>query len=107
LTDRLNPTIAEEVDQSYREELPPCKDFTPVNIYGKLLRIVAKVSGRIFIGPELCRSEKYIDTASKWLMAGNLPVIRAFWRCGQRIRGDGSFMLVNALLCRGHGELIY
>ncbi|POS81188.1 hypothetical protein DHEL01_v200399 [Diaporthe helianthi] len=60
---RLNPTIAEEVDQSYREELPPCKDFTPVNIYGKLLRIVAKVSGRIFIGPELCRSEKYINTA--------------------------------------------
>ncbi|KAJ0122972.1 ent-kaurene oxidase [Diaporthe amygdali] len=63
---RLNPVIAEEVDQSYREELPPCKDFTPVNIYSKLLRIVAKVSGRIFIGPELCRSEKYIDTAIKY-----------------------------------------
>ena len=68
MKDRLNPIIAEEVDQSYREELPPCKDFTPVNIYGKLLRIVAKVSGRIFIGPELCRSEKYIDTASKLLL---------------------------------------
>ncbi|KAL1866060.1 hypothetical protein Daus18300_006961 [Diaporthe australafricana] len=60
---RLNPTIAEEVDLSYQEELPPCKDFTSVNIYAKLLRIVAKVSGRIFIGPELCRSEEYIDAA--------------------------------------------
>jgi cytochrome P450 len=85
LTDRLNPTIAEEVDQSYREELPPCKDFTPVNIYSKLLRIVAKVSGRIFIGPELCRSEKYIDTASKWLMSGTVLVI-------QELQGNGQAM---------------
>ncbi|KAK7743876.1 hypothetical protein SLS53_003897 [Cytospora paraplurivora] len=63
---RLNPVIAEEVDQSFREELPPCQDYTPVNINNKLLRIVAKVSGRIFIGPELCRSEDYIDSAIKY-----------------------------------------
>lgn len=83
MIDRLNPTIAEEVDQSYREELPPCKDFTPVNIYGKLLRIVAKVSGRIFIGPELCRSEKYIDTASELLLAISLCVFRALGAVGR------------------------
>lgn len=65
------------MDQSYREELPPCKDFTPVNIYGKLLRIVAKVSGRIFIGSELCRSEKYIDTASKLHLARDLSALDA------------------------------
>lgn len=29
----------------------------------KVLRIVAMGSGRIFIGPELCRNEKYLDTA--------------------------------------------
>lgn len=63
LSDRLNPVIAEEVDQCFQEELPPCKDFTRVNINGRLLRIVAKVSGRIFIGPELCRSEEYIEAA--------------------------------------------
>lgn len=61
--DRLNPLIAEEVDQCFQEELPPCKDFTPLNINGKLLRIVAKVSGRVFIGPELCRTEEYIEAA--------------------------------------------
>ncbi|KUI56015.1 Ent-kaurene oxidase [Cytospora mali] len=94
---RLNPTIAEEVDQSFQEELPPCKDFTPVNINNKLLRIVAKVSGRIFIGPELCRSEEYIDAAinytmdvvhaqravmevkpwQRWLKAPGLPQVKA------------------------------
>ncbi len=43
--------------------MPPCGDWTPVNINQKLLRIVAMVSGRVFIGPELCRSEEYLDAA--------------------------------------------
>lgn len=77
--DRLNPTIAEEVDLAFREELPPCKDFTPVPLNQKLMRIVAKVSGRIFIGPELCRSEDYIDMAINYtleLMAAQQQISR-------------------------------
>lgn len=62
-TGRLNPTVAEEVDIAFQEELPPCKDWTPVLLNKHLLRIVAKVSGRIFVGPELCRTEEYIDMA--------------------------------------------
>ncbi|KAJ4416761.1 hypothetical protein N0V82_006572 [Gnomoniopsis sp. IMI 355080] len=58
---RLNPTVAEEVDLAFQEELPPCKDWTPVLLNKHLLRIIAKVSGRIFVGPELCRTEEYID----------------------------------------------
>ncbi|KAK4184221.1 putative cytochrome P450 E-class, group IV [Podospora australis] len=60
---RLNPTIAEEVLESFRRELPECNDWTSVNINYKLLRIVALVSGRIFIGTELSRSDEYIDMA--------------------------------------------
>lgn len=57
-----------------------------MNIYGKLLRIVAKVSGRIFIGPELCRSEKYIDTASKSLTYNrSSPAHKSLLRRGQGI----------------------
>lgn len=97
VTDRLNPLIAEEVDEAFRQELPPCKDFTSVNINKALLRLVAKVSGRIFIGPEFCRSEDYIDMAinytlevsaaqqaisalNPWkrnLQAGSLPQVKA------------------------------
>lgn len=58
---RLNPTIAEEVDLAFQEEFPPCEDFTKIQLNQCLLRIVAKVSGRIFVGPELCRTEEYID----------------------------------------------
>lgn len=60
---RLNPSIAEEVQDSLSKELPPCQDWTPVNINYKLLRIVALVSGRVFIGTELSRSEEYLDAA--------------------------------------------
>jgi hypothetical protein len=60
---RLNHFIADEVDRTLRTELPPCKDWTEVNINSKLLRIVAIVSGRVFIGPELCHDEAYINAA--------------------------------------------
>ncbi len=60
---RLNPSIAEEVEEALLLEMPPCEDWTPVNINEKLLRIVAMVSGRVFVGPELCRSEEYLDAA--------------------------------------------
>lgn len=46
-----------------KAEFPSCKDWTPVKINSKLLRVVAIVSGRIFIGPELCHDEEYIDAA--------------------------------------------
>ena len=44
-------------------ELPQSSEWTEVYIFAKLLRIVAMVSGRIFVGPELCRDERYLDAA--------------------------------------------
>lgn len=44
-------------------ELPQSGEWEEVDINQKLLRIVAIVSGRIFVGPELCRNETYIDSA--------------------------------------------
>lgn len=60
---RLNPSIADEVQESFRKELPPCSDWTPININQKLLRIVALVSGRVFLGTKVARSEAYVDAA--------------------------------------------
>ncbi|KAJ0280642.1 hypothetical protein COL940_006139 [Colletotrichum noveboracense] len=39
------------------------EDWTEVPINNKLFRIVAMGSGRVFVGPELCRNEAYLDTA--------------------------------------------
>lgn len=83
--DRLNPHLAEEVDLTLAEELPPCEDWTPVPINKLLLRIVAKVSGRIFVGPEVGRTEEYVDMAINYTVeAGIVQNILAHMKPWQR-----------------------
>ncbi|KAH8743285.1 cytochrome P450 [Diaporthe sp. PMI_573] len=65
---RLNPIIAEEVAMAFQDELPPCKEFTRVPINRALWRIVAKVSGRFFVGAELARSEEYMDMSINYTL---------------------------------------
>lgn len=65
---RLSAIIADEVRQSLELSIPSCDDWTEVNIHHSLLRIVGMVSGRVFIGPELCRSEQYLDAAINYTM---------------------------------------
>lgn len=43
--------------------MPNASTWTEIDIHHILLRVVAMVSGRVFIGPELCRNEQYIDVA--------------------------------------------
>ncbi|KAK1983621.1 cytochrome P450 [Colletotrichum cereale] len=60
---RLNPIISDEVVGAMRIELPQSCEWTEVKIMDRLMRIIAMASGRVFVGPELCRSEDYIDAA--------------------------------------------
>lgn len=65
---RLNPTICAEVDEALQEELPACEDWTGIHIYMKLVNVVAKVSGRVFVGPELCHNQDYLDAGINYTM---------------------------------------
>ena len=65
-TARVNLTLADEVQAAFRQEMPACENWTNVKINSVLLRIVAKSSGRIFVGPELCQSEDYLEAAIKY-----------------------------------------
>ncbi|KAF1996188.1 cytochrome P450 monooxygenase-like protein [Amniculicola lignicola CBS 123094] len=58
---RLNPTICAEVDKALKKELPPCENWTSVYIYMKLANVVAQVSGRVFVGPEVSHNKEYLD----------------------------------------------
>ncbi|KAH7374568.1 ent-kaurene oxidase [Plectosphaerella cucumerina] len=60
---KLNRVISEEVIKAMALELPQTSEWEEVDINKKLLRIVAIISGRIFVGPELCHDEKYLDVA--------------------------------------------
>jgi cytochrome P450 len=48
--------------------MPDCTDWTPVPIYMTLATMVAKISGRVFVGPELCRNKDYVDCAVNYTM---------------------------------------
>lgn len=63
LLGRLNPRLGEEVAITVDEVLGPCEDWTLMTIHQKFLRIVAIVSGQIFLGPELCRREEYLHAS--------------------------------------------
>ncbi|KAK8111355.1 Cytochrome P450 monooxygenase ATR2 [Apiospora kogelbergensis] len=63
---RINPGLAIEAEQTVNEVLGPCDDWTSQMAYTKILRIVAIVSGRIFLGPELCRREEYIYASTMY-----------------------------------------
>ncbi|KAH9874985.1 hypothetical protein J1614_004473 [Plenodomus biglobosus] len=63
---RLNPIICEEVDASLREYMPPCPDWTELRINKILVDIITKVSGRIFVGPELSEDPAYLEAASNY-----------------------------------------
>ncbi|KAL3495013.1 cytochrome P450 [Aspergillus germanicus] len=61
---RLNPSMTAKADAAVLGEIRECTGgWTPVKIYPKMLRIIAIVSGSVFIGPELCHDERYLDTA--------------------------------------------
>ncbi|KAH6611683.1 ent-kaurene oxidase [Boeremia exigua] len=58
---RLNRVILEISDQAMAEQMPRCEDWTPVHIYSKLSIMVAKISGRMFVGPNLCNQPDYLE----------------------------------------------
>ena len=47
---RLNAVVFEEVEQAVSEEVPECKSWTSVNMYFTLVQMVAKITGRVFVG---------------------------------------------------------
>ncbi|KAJ4355937.1 uncharacterized protein N0V89_003962 [Didymosphaeria variabile] len=44
---RLNPVVYSEVLQALEEFMPKCEDWTAVNIYGKLVSMVATITGSL------------------------------------------------------------
>jgi hypothetical protein len=49
-----------------KQYLPECKEWTEVSMNAKLVDIIAKVSGRIFVGPDLCQDPEYLHSASNY-----------------------------------------
>ncbi|KAI1248628.1 hypothetical protein MGN70_009828 [Eutypa lata] len=65
---KVNQMLTTEVARTVPEELGPCTEWIEVTISQKLLRIVAIVSGQIFIGSELCRSPEYLHASIRFTL---------------------------------------
>ncbi|PNY27043.1 Cytochrome P450 [Tolypocladium capitatum] len=65
---KLLPSLWHEAQAAVDREMPEAKEWTEVNINSILLRIIATVSGRVFVGPELCRNEQYMDAAINYTL---------------------------------------
>ncbi|PKS09178.1 hypothetical protein jhhlp_003792 [Lomentospora prolificans] len=63
---RLNPIIAEEVNEAFRRELQIGDDWTEFNCHGKVLGNISMISGKVVVGPELCHNEECLDAFIKY-----------------------------------------
>ena len=53
--------IFDEIDYALDQEIGACEDWTDVYIFPKLIRIVAIISGRAFVGKSLNRKEAWLN----------------------------------------------
>lgn len=70
---KLNPKIGmfvqdlvEEGSDAVNTVLPYYADWTSIKIYGPLAKIVARMSARVFVGPELCRDENWLKISTNY-----------------------------------------
>ncbi|KAJ9602512.1 hypothetical protein H2200_013055 [Cladophialophora chaetospira] len=54
--------IRPEIPATLKTSLNPKLDWRPFHVYPKCLRMISLISGRIFVGPDLNRDEKWITT---------------------------------------------
>jgi hypothetical protein len=60
--------LQDEVRYAFNKELGLGEGWTPVVLYGTMARIVALLSGRVFVGRPLSRDEEWIEASIKYTM---------------------------------------
>ncbi|UNI24434.1 hypothetical protein JDV02_010178 [Purpureocillium takamizusanense] len=59
---KLAPILKQELDFIISTDFPACNDWTPVNWHSFSLRTISRLGARAFVGPELCRDKRWLDT---------------------------------------------
>ncbi|KAF8574245.1 cytochrome P450 [Ramaria rubella] len=58
---QLYPAMREELVPAFEENIPVTDDWTSVTVLEAAMKIVSRVSNRIFVGAPTCRDKEYID----------------------------------------------
>ncbi|EXA34121.1 hypothetical protein NW756_008529 [Fusarium oxysporum] len=65
---KLTGPISEEASLSIRDTLTDSREWHPIRPQADLIRVVSRVSSRIFMGEELCRDEEWNRTSSEYTL---------------------------------------
>jgi len=60
----LVPSVHQELEIALKMEIPRCEDkWVNLEVYHVLHQVVGRASARVFVGPDLCRSTTWLETA--------------------------------------------
>ncbi|CVL00440.1 ent-kaurene oxidase [Fusarium proliferatum] len=64
----LTKVMKEELDYALKKEMPDMKDdeWVEVDISSILIRIISRISARVFLGPEHCRNPEWLTTTAEY-----------------------------------------
>ena len=65
---QVNASLADAVSRTISEEISSCEEWTEINVSQKLLKVIAIVSGHVFLGPELYQREEYLHASIDFTM---------------------------------------
>jgi len=71
LTRNISSTLddlQEEIRYAFDKQLGPCTEWESANLYATLTRVVALLSGRVFVGLPTSRDEEWLDATIKYTL---------------------------------------
>ncbi|KAL7625324.1 hypothetical protein AAE478_004540 [Parahypoxylon ruwenzoriense] len=73
---RMTPQLKEELEHIFATEFPECEEWTPFKIQPFMVRTVARLSGRVFVGPALNRMEEWMDVSINFAVTAFIAVTK-------------------------------
>ncbi|KAI0854403.1 ent-kaurene oxidase [Daldinia vernicosa] len=73
---RMTPQLKEELEHIIATEFPKCQEWTPFKIQPFMVRTIARLSGRVFVGPLLNRTEEWMNVSINFAITAFIAVIK-------------------------------
>ncbi|MCJ1396653.1 hypothetical protein MMC18_009545 [Xylographa bjoerkii] len=62
----LTEPMQEELDHALVQEFPGCKDWVIIEPYHLILKLVARISARVFLGLPVCRDPQWLEISTQF-----------------------------------------
>ncbi|KAL2072977.1 hypothetical protein VTL71DRAFT_10301 [Oculimacula yallundae] len=96
---KVFPNLQGEIDAAFPAEIPSSPDWTSVTVYGTVLRLICRISGRMSVGPELNRNTEWIDISSEWTRNVFISAVK-LKMLPKILRPIGSYFIPEIKKCR-------